>query len=149
MAEFGREFVPLRQMMDRLFESAFTPMFAGWETRALAWDVYEDNDNFYVHCYLPGCDPNALDITVQDSVLTISGQTKRAVPEHWRPLVQELPYGEFRRQLTLSAPVDTNKASAEYTDGILRITLPKAEAAKARQIKVIHGGEAAQGRGRR
>jgi len=145
MAEFGRDVVPLRTMMDRLFESAFTPYlgtgFNGGGT-GFGWDVYEDNDAYHIHCYLPGVDPNALDITIQDNVLTISGETKRSVPESWRPVLQELAFGQFRRQLTVGTPIEASKAEANYQDGILKLTLPKAETAKPRQIKVGQGAAA-------
>ena len=138
-AEFGRDVVPLRTMMDRLMESAFTPSFAPfWNGGGggFGWDVYEDNEAYYIHAYLPGADPSALNITVQDNVLTISGETRRSVPEGWRPLLQEIPFGQFQRQVTLGAPVEAGSAQAEYQDGILKLTLPKAETAKPRQIKV-------------
>ena len=141
-AEFGREMVPLRTMMDRLMESAFTPTFGPlWSGGAagFGWDVYEDNDAYYIHAYLPGVDPNALNITVQDNVLSISGETRRNTPEHWRPLLQEVPFGQFQRQVTLGAPVEAANAQADYQDGILKLTLPKAETAKPRQIKVSGG----------
>ena len=144
MSEYGREVVPLRAMMDRLFESAFTPLIAGgWGTPSgFGLDVYEDQEAFYVHCYLPGIDPNAVNLTIQDNVLAINGETKRNVPEGWRPLVQEIGYGPFERRLTLGMPVEAGQAEASYEDGILKIRLPKAEAARPRQIKVAHAGAA-------
>jgi HSP20 family protein len=142
--EVGRDLVPLRTMMDRLFENAFTTSFAnGWGTGGVpfGWDVYEDEDAFYIHAYLPGIDPNAVNLSVQDNVLSVSGETKRATPEGWRPLIQELGFGTFERRLTLNMPVEAAQAEADYQDGILKIELPKAEMAKPRQIKITaHAG---------
>jgi HSP20 family protein len=143
MSELGREVIPLRTMMDRVLESAFTPSFSGWSGAPAAgfgWDVFEDNENYYFHAYLAGVDASALDITVQDNVLSVSGETKRSTPEGWRPLLQEMTFGQFQRQFTLGAPVESARAEADYRDGILRITLPKAEAARPRHIKVNTNG---------
>jgi HSP20 family protein len=139
--ELAREMVPLRTMMDRLLETAFTPAFwSDFRRVAGEWamdtDVYEDDDNFYIRCYLPGIDPNAVNISALGNVLTISGEVTRKTPEHWRPVFQEMTTGRFERRITLDTPVDAGKASATYRDGILEITLPKAEAHKPRTIKV-------------
>ena len=142
LTDFSRDLIPLRTMMDRLFESAFTPSSGfGWSGGAgFGWDVYEDDEAFYIHCYLPGLDPDAVNVTVQDNVLSVSGETKRDVPQNWRPVLQELGYGQFRRQLALGTPVEAGQAEADYRDGILKIRLPKAEAARPKQIKVGLGG---------
>ena len=135
--DVAREFVPLRTMMDRLLESAFTPSFWGdGFTTGFGMDVYEDDNSYYVHCLLPGIDPNAVNVSVQDSVLTISGESKPTAPEGWRPVFREIGYGQFQRQVTLSAPVNAGKAEASYHNGILTITLPKTEAARPKTIKV-------------
>ena len=144
-SDLARDIVPLRTVMDRLLESAFTPSFwvAGQSGFAgFGMDLYEDDNAYYIHCLLPGIDPNAVNVSVQDNVLTISGESKRNVPEGWRPLFQEIGYGQFQRQVTLTTPVDAGKAEATYHDGILTITLPKAEAAKPKTIKVHANGAA-------
>ncbi|HEU5314933.1 MAG TPA: Hsp20/alpha crystallin family protein, partial [Chloroflexota bacterium] len=131
-----REMVPLRAMMDRLFESAFTPAFFGrggfgaLGSGGLGLDVDEDDDHYFVSCHLPGIDPNDVQLQVQDNVLSISGETRRRVPENRRSVVQESSYGQFERQIALPAAVDADKAEAEYRDGILEIRIPKAEASK-------------------
>jgi HSP20 family protein len=138
--DLAREFVPLREMMDRLFESAFTPSFwADTWTGSFAMDVYEDDNAYYVHCLLPGIDPNQVSISAQDNVLTIRGERQRTVPEGARPVFQEIGYGTFQKQVALPAPVDADKAEASYHDGILSITLPKAEAVRPKTIKVKAG----------
>ena len=140
----AREVVPLRTMMDRLLENAFTPsLFADGQRGAFGgfgMDVYESDDAYTVHCLLPGIDPSAVNVSVRDNVLTIEGESKRTAPENARPVFQEIGYGKFQRQVSLGYPVEVSKAEATYHDGILTITLPKAEAAKPRQIKVHASG---------
>lgn len=142
--DVSREVVPLRAMMDRLLENAFTPSYWADGQRAafggFAMDVYETDDAYMIHCLLPGIDPNAVNVTVQDNVLTIDGESKRASPENARPLFQEIGSGRFQRQMNLGYPVQADKADASYHDGILSITLPKAESVKPRQIKVHTSG---------
>jgi HSP20 family protein len=137
-APFNGEFVPLRAMMNQLFENAFTaPALAmNAASPTFAWEIYDDEDAYYLRAYLPGVDPDKVNVTVQDGVLTLSGETTPTTPEGWRPLVREIGYGQFRRQVTLGAPVETGRAEATYQDGILAITLPKAEIAKPHQIKI-------------
>ena len=143
----AREVVPLRTMMDRLLENAFTPSFwgdtqrSGWSgTGQFGMDVYETDDAYIVHSLLPGINPESVNVSVQDNVLTVSGESKRPTPENARPLFQEIGYGQFQRQVSLGFPVEAEKADASYHDGILSIRLPKAETAKPRQIKVHANG---------
>ncbi len=138
-SELAREFVPLRTMMDRLLETAFTPsfFFGGLDGVAgTAVDVYETDEAYIVQCLLPGIDPEQVHVAVQDNVLTISGERRPVAPEGAQPIFQEIGTGRFERQLTLGVPVDASKAEATYEGGILSITLPKAEAVKAKTIKV-------------
>src|SRR5438128_5817913 len=116
---FNGDVVPLRAMMNQLIENAFTPTGWSWGNTAstFAWDVHEDENAYYIQAYLPGVDPNAVSVTVHDNVLTLSGETKPATPEGWRPLVREFSYGQFERQITLGAPVETAKAEAAYQNG--------------------------------
>jgi HSP20 family protein len=147
--DLNRDFVPLRTMMDRLFENAFMPSYwgdtqrDGWSGGQFGMDVYESDDAYIVHSLLPGVNPESVNVSVQDNVLTISGESQRNAPENARPLFQEIGYGRFQRQVALGFPVEADRADASYHGGILTITLPKAEAAKPRQIKV-HANGAAQ-----
>jgi HSP20 family protein len=126
---FGR-LSNLQDELDRLFESPLT----GW---APALEVYEDKDNFVVNAELPGLKREDIEVSLQDGALVISGERKaeekRKEGEIHR---QERFYGKFQRALTLPAPIAVDQVKAQYKDGILTITLPKAEEAKPKKIDV-------------
>jgi len=103
-------------------------------------NVWEDDQALYVDADLPGVDPAKLDVTVTEgNQLTIQGE--RAAPEvkgaAW--VRQERPSGSFTRVVGLPALVDADKVEARYEQGVLRLTLPKHEAAKPRKIQVQAG----------
>lgn len=102
-----------------------------------AMNVWEDDHNVYASADLPGVDSAKLDVSVTEgNQLTITGD--RPVTEFpnavW--LRQERPTGEFTRVVTLPTMVDPNKVDAVYENGVLQVTMPKAEAAKPRKITV-------------
>lgn len=103
-------------------------------------NVWEDDQALYVAADLPGLDPASIDVTVTEgNQLTIQGE--RAAPDIkgavW--VRQERPVGRFTRAVTLPALVDADKVEAVYTDGVLKLTLPKHEAAKPRKVQVRTG----------
>lgn len=103
-------------------------------------NLWEDEQALYVDADIPGIDPTKLDVTVTEgNQLTIQGE--RAVPElkgaAW--VRQERPTGPFVRVVGLPALVDADKVEARYEHGVLRLTLPKHEAAKPRKIQVQTG----------
>ncbi len=103
-------------------------------------NVWENDQALYVEADLPGLDPAALDVTVTEgNQLTIQGE--RAAPDIngavW--VRQERPVGRFSRAVTLPALVDADKVEAVYADGVLKLTLPKHEAAKPRKVQVKSG----------
>jgi HSP20 family protein len=117
--------------------------FAKWFGRATglpsvpALNVWEDEHAVYVEADLPGVDPAQLEVTVTEgNQLTVRGE--RAAPSIaggvW--LRQERPFGKFVRVFELPALVDADKVEAKYESGVLRLTLPKHEAAKPRKIAV-------------
>jgi HSP20 family protein len=140
--DLAREVLPLRTMMDRLLDTAFAPSaWGGWNGAGAAGfgaDVYETDTGYTIQCVLPGLDPQNVAVTVQDNVLTISGERARRGPEGARPVFQEIGYGAFRRQFMLPAPVEAGRAEATYEGGLLNVTLPKAESARPKTIQV-HG----------
>jgi HSP20 family protein len=126
---FGR-LANLQDELDRLFESPLT----GW---APALDVHEDKDSFSIRVELPGMKREDIEVSLQDGALVISGERKEEkVIEGTEVHRQERFYGRFSRALTLPSAVAGDKVKAQYKDGILTVTLPKAEEAKPKAITV-------------
>ncbi|MBT8485602.1 MAG: Hsp20/alpha crystallin family protein [Phycisphaerales bacterium] len=128
--------------MDRLFDSmmssqplGFAPALRGqWSYPAI--NVWEDEDNFVAEAELPGMSLDDIEVLVTDDELTIKGAREIAVPEESRPLRRERASGVFERTITVPGPIDGDGVEAKLTHGVLSITMPKAEAAKPRRIKV-------------
>jgi HSP20 family protein len=126
---FGR-LTSLQDELDRLFESPMT----GW---APALDVHEDKETFSIRAELPGMKREDIEVSLQDGALIISGERKaEQVHEGTEVHRQERFYGRFTRALTLPTAVAGDKVKAQYKDGILTVTLPKAEEAKPKAITV-------------
>ena len=100
-------------------------------------DIFENEDALIVVADLPGVDRNGVDIRVEDDILTIKGNAKYTQPA--TVLRQEFTLQNYYRQFQLSEEVDQSKISAESKNGVLTITLPKAEKSKPKQIKVKVG----------
>ncbi len=125
--------------IDDLFDSFFRGLdrpFAGYK----AWpaiDVAEEENAIVVRAEVPGCKAEDIDISVYSNTLTISGEKKLSEEKKEKGYYHvESTYGSFRRELTLPTDVDQDKIDATCKDGVLSITLPKAEKAKAVKIKV-------------
>lgn len=138
-----REFLSLRDAMNRLMEESFVlPSMIG-EVRGsgrswgLAVDMYETNDNLLVKASVPGIKPEQLEVTVQGETLTIKGEAQEEQQrEQGRYHVRERRQGAFSRTLTLPFPIQSDKVQATFENGVLTLTLPKAEEIKPRTIKV-------------
>jgi HSP20 family protein len=129
----------LHDEMDDLVRSFFEP----WEMpvwsrgRWPAVDVAEKEDRFLVKAEVPGCKAEDIDISMSGNILTISGEKKREEETKEKGYYQlERWYGSFRRDLSLAGDVDPAKIDAVCKDGVLTITLPKTEKAKAVKVKV-------------
>jgi len=126
---FGR-LLNLNDELERLFE---TPLQA-W---APALDVQEDKEKFTVNLELPGLKREDINVHLEDGSLIISGERKsETLSEDTEVHRQERYYGKFSRALTLPVAVAPDKVKAAFKDGILTVTLPKAEEAKPKQIDV-------------
>lgn len=130
----------LREEMDRLFETPFSalpekqPFSTGWGP---ALDLYEDKDNVYLKAEVPGVKKEALEISLHEGTLTLSGERKEEKQlEGASVLRSERFTGKFTRSVTLPAPVDADKVTASYKDGILKVVLPKVEESKPKQIQI-------------
>lgn len=107
---------------------------------AMPMDVYRDGDHFTVSVDLPGVDPASIDIDVEDRTLTIRAERSSRAGADVQWLTHERPNGTFARQLTLGHGLATDRIDADYTDGVLTLTIPVAEEAKPRKISVRHAG---------
>ena len=132
--------IDLRDEMNSLFDlpgmGNFTrqaQLFSGW-TPAL--DLYQDNDHVVATVELPGMRKEDIDISLHDGVLTIAGERQTSSGDGDKAERTERFSGKFRRSITLPTRVDTGKVSASYKDGILTVTLAKAEEAKPKNVEV-------------
>jgi len=125
--------------MDNLFGGFFRGFdgpFAGYK----AWpaiDVAEEEDAIIIRAEVPGCKADDIDISVHGNMLTISGEKKLSEEKKEKSYYHvESSYGSFKRELTLPTDVDQSKIDATCKNGVLSVTLPKAEKAKAVKVKV-------------
>lgn len=126
----------LRDEIDRFFESPLsrTSELLGW---APAFDVYEDKDNFVIKAELPGMKKEDINVSLHEGNLIISGERKSETKSEGTEVYRaERFFGKFQRTVSLPATVAANNVKAEYKDGVLTVTLPKAEEAKPKQIEV-------------
>lgn len=122
--------------MDRFFDSGWMPMVSP-RVMAPALDVYEDRDHVVVETPLVGIDPSKVNIEIEDNVLNISGQSEhKSEVDDKNYYRKEVRYGAFHRAVALPKAVVGEQATASYKDGVLTITIPKAEAAKPKKITV-------------
>lgn len=136
-----RELATMRQLLDRFFEDDFSRFPSLWERRpemmSLALDVAEKDDAFIIKASVPGVLAEDVEITLTDNVLTIKGEMKedKEINEQSYHL-RERRSGSFMRSVTLPTAVDADKIEAVNENGVLTLTLPKAEAVKPKKIEV-------------
>ncbi len=133
------ELMTWQRMMDRLFNEPMAHSGTWWEemTTTFPIDMYQTENEIVVKASLPGVKPEDVEVTVHGDMLTIKGEMKadeEVKKENY--LYQESRYGSFYREIHLPTPVSMDKADAKFDHGMLMITLPKAEQAKAKQLKV-------------
>jgi HSP20 family protein len=103
---------------------------------AMPMDAYRKGDTFYVHFDLPGVRADSIDLTVEQNVLTVRAERVPIEPDGAQMIVAERPSGTFTRQVFLGETLDPDHIGADYTAGILTLTIPVHEAAKPRSIQV-------------
>ena len=127
---------------DRMFEGFLRPVRvveeAAGESLVPAMDVKERDGEYVIRTELPGVKKEDVSITLENGVLTISGETKSETEEKEgeRLLRQERRYGKYTRSLRLGTQIDEKSVKANYKDGVLELILPKAEAVKPKKITV-------------
>ncbi len=134
-----REMMTLREAMDRLFDDAFTRPLnlrdGGWSAPAI--DMYQTDDEVVVKAALPGFKADEVQISVTGDMLTLKGEMKHeedTKDKAWH--IREQRWSSFERSITLPTDVKADKASADFENGILTVTLPKAEEVKPKTITV-------------
>jgi HSP20 family protein len=140
-----REASDLMNEFDRVFESPFyrarrglplrtTDVVGSW---SLALDVAEKDDVFTVKASLPGVSPEDLNVTLEDNVLTVQGEIKEdETIEEETYHIRERRYGSFSRSLRFPVPVNSSEIEAAYENGVLTLTVPKAEEVKPKRIEI-------------
>src|SRR5579859_273251 len=98
-------------------------------------DAYVTNDAIVIKADVPGLKADDLSVTLEGETLTIRGEIK-AESDQQKFLLRERPIGRFERILTINTPIDSAKVEAHFENGVLTLTLPKAEIAKPRQITI-------------
>ena len=120
---FEEDMVPFIPAMPRMFEPAL--------------DIYQTKNSVVVETPLAGVDPKDVKVTIEDDILTVEGEVKKKTEvkekDYYR---REVKRGFFRRSVAMPVAVKKDKANAESEDGILKITIPKAEVKKPKQIAV-------------
>lgn len=135
-----RELTTLREEMDKLWNRFFgewpsmEPSRGEW---APSLDVSETKDNIAVKAEVPGMDAKDIDISLANDVLTVKGEKKQQKEEKDENYHRvERSYGAFSRSIRLPREVQSDKIKANYKNGVLKITLPKSEEAKKKEIKI-------------
>jgi HSP20 family protein len=145
----------LRDAIQRLFEDSYVrspatdgdaPTANATRTGALAVDLDGTPDHFILRTMLPGVRPEDVDVTCHESTVTI----RATVPpveygQDVTPMVRELGVGTFARTIRLPDPIDADKVETAFADGILTLTLPKAEWSKPKKIAITSGQGATNG----
>lgn len=123
---------PFREL-DRVAQQVF-----GTTSRpaAMPMDAWREGDKFVIEFDLPAIEPDSIDLDVERNVLTVHAKREPTQPADVELLAAERPYGVFSRQLMLGDALDTERITAAYSAGVLRITVPIAERAKPRKIAV-------------
>jgi len=139
--EPAREMMTLREAMDRLFDDAFTRPFGladGWRGSSVpAIDMYQTDNDVVIKATLPGMKAEDVQINITGDMLSVKGEVKEKNEMKDKNYhIREQRWGAFERSVMLPTSVVSDKAKAEFEDGILTITLPKAEEVKPKIVTV-------------
>src|SRR5918998_3211580 len=115
------------------------------ENWAIPLDVVQEGDNIVVKASVPGVNPEDIDVSIENDVLTVKGQTKEErEQQEGNYLMRERRSGSFYRALRLPDTVDSDKAQPHYENGILSISFPRMESKRAKRLQIT-GGQESQG----
>jgi HSP20 family protein len=130
---------PFREL-DRMAQQVFGTVA---RPAAMPIDAYRKGDDFVVLFDLPGVDPASIDLTVERNVLTVRAERTRPGDDDVELLIGERPQGTFSRQLFLGETLDSDRLTADYRDGVLRLHVPVREQAKPRRVDINIGSSQA------
>lgn len=138
-----REIEQLQRQMNRLFDEIM-PTSRGETIDGITFvppaEMEETSDAIHLRLEIPGLDPKDLDVQVSADTVSISGERKSETKTEQKGMTRsEFRYGKFQRVIPLPARVQQNKVEAEYKNGVLKLTLPKAEEEKSKVVKVNLG----------
>jgi HSP20 family protein len=127
----------------RELERLLTQQILGSAVRpaAMPMDAYREKDTFYVHFDLPGVRAESITLTVEHNMLTVRAERLPASADGTEMLIAERPAGTFSRQVMLGEALDAKRITADYTAGVLTLTIPVRESAKPHSIQVIGHAE--------
>ena len=129
---------PFRDV-DRWFQQLWATQQNGPSSMAMPMDAFRKEDSFLLRLDLPGVKPESVELTVEDSVLTISAERPaQSQAEGIESVIAERPHGNFSRQVVLGKQLDSENIEADYEDGVLTVVIPVAEKAKPRRIEVTN-----------
>lgn len=133
------DLVTMQEAMDRLFDEARSRRGLGWRhgerISRLPVDVYATDSDLIIEAAVPGLHPDDVEITIEGEALTIKGERKPPL-ENVDYMIQERRYGPFARTLTLNVPIQADEAEAVFENGVLTLTIPKAQEIRPKVIKV-------------
>ena len=133
--ELGRAEDRMNRLWQGFFGNGYT--HEQWSRRVVPLDVVEEDDNILVRASVPGVKPKDIEVTLDDGVLTIKGESaEESESNEDGYLLRERRAGSFHRALRLPETADTEKVESEYENGVLTVTIQKQEAKKARRIDV-------------
>jgi HSP20 family protein len=140
-----RDLRTLQEEVNRLFSTNLGRSFGDEGIGRGAWapsvDIYENKDQIVLEAELPGMNQEDFDLSIENSVITLRGERKFEKTDDSDNYHRvERSYGSFTRSFTLPQTVSAEDAQAEYSNGVLRVTLPKREEAKSRRIEVTGTG---------
>ena len=133
------DFTSLRREMNRLMNETaplrWTRMVRGGQAMRLPLDAYVTEEEIVITAPVPGLDPENVEITLEDDLLTIKGELNPPL-ENVEYLFQERPYGPFSRSVTINVPVEVDLVEAKFANGVLTLILPKSKEAHPKVIKI-------------
>ena len=138
--EPAREMMTLREALDRLFDDAFTRPLSvrdGWSMASPAIDMYQTDNEVVVKASIPGIKVEEVQINVTGDILTLKGEARQEEDRKERSWhIREQRFGSFERSIVLPTDVKSGQAEAVFENGILTITLPKADEVKPKTINI-------------